>query len=388
MWATGLFLSGSYWLQQLVVGWFTFDTTGSAILTSIALGLDPLPFLLLGPVGGIIADRWDRRYIASAAAVYLAVVTLGLGVMAIADLVVTWHMMVYALAIGVSFPIMEPSRAALTAKTVPKANLLNAFALNGLAQNASRLVFPIVGGVVIALFGPGQALIGAAVFYVLVAVTALRVDRGIAGGSVGRRDSAITQFWEGARYARREPVILGILLIGVLLPLTYVPSVNRMMPVYASEVYSIGPTGLGLLMGAIGVGSTLGTVVLALLGGVRQRGRVIVLTLGGSAAGMIVFSQMDALPAAIGVLVVLSGTGTLYWSVSGATVQAIVPDDLRGRVSSLSSMSMGLFPVGSLLFGGIAQLRGAQSATATAGLIMAFCVVFAGFKFRDLWNFR
>ena len=141
-------------------------------------------------------------------------------------------------------------------------------------------------------------------------------------------------------------------------------------------------------MGAIGVGSTLGTVVLALLGGVRHRGRVIVLTLGGSAAGMIVFSQMDALPAAIGVLVVLSGTGTLYWSVSGATVQAIVPDDLRGRVSSLGSMSMGLFPVGSLLFGGIAQLRGAQSATATAGLIMAFCVVFVGFKFRDLWNFR
>ena len=161
-----------------------------------------------------------------------------------------------------------------------------------------------------------------------------------------------------------------------------------MMPVYASEVFAIGPTGLGLLMAVIGVGSTIGTIALASTRELSRRGQVLVVTIMLSCATMVGFSLADGLALAMTLLLLVSAVATVYWSLSEALVMEISPDHLRGRVASLAGASMGLFPLGSVIFGGIAEVRGPQTATFVAGLVMAACVGLLLLKFRQLWSFH
>ena len=345
VWTAGLSMTGSYWFQQIVIGWLMFDTTGSAVLTSIALGLDTLPFLFLAPVGGIVADRWDRRHVMAVATTYMAVVTLGLAVVVMSGKVQTWHILAYALIIGLSFPLMDPAWLSLMVKTVPKKNIVNALALNGLAGNGSRLVFPPIGGLIIARLGPGQALVAGAALYAVASAAILAVTRYEVDQREGRRGSGLSQFTEGLRYVRSDPIVLVLVLMTALLPLTFLPAVNRMMPVYASEVFAIGPTGLGLLMAVIGVGSTIGTIALASTREIGRRGRVLVVTIMLSCATMVGFSLADGLASAMTLLLLVSAVATVYWSLSEALVMEISPDHLRGRVASLAGASMGLFPL-------------------------------------------
>ena len=388
VWIAGLFMSGAYWIQQIVIGWLVFDMTQSAIFTGLALGLDSLPYLFLGPLGGIVADRWDRRHVIAISNIYMALITLGLAIVVAYGAVQTWHILTYALVIGISYPIMDPGWLSLMANSVPKKNIVNALALNAIVGNGTRLAFPPIGGLIIAIYGAGPALIFGAGLYGVSSAAFLAITPSKARDQIGRRVSLLKQFFEGIQYVKHQPVILGLILMTVLMPLVYLPSVNRMMPVYASDVFEIGPTGLGMLMAAIGFGCTVGAVALASIKVISQRGKTVVVTIMFSSAVMLVFSLIDDLMLATTLLALVSAISTIYWSLSEAIILEVTPDDIRGRVVSLSGIGMGLFPLGSLTFGSIAEHLGPQSATFTAGLVTAGCVLLLLTTFRKIWSFH
>lgn len=388
VWTAGLFMAGAYWLQQIVIGWLVFDMTKSAIFTSLALGLDALPFLFLGPLGGIIADRWDRRHIIAVSGMYMALITFGLAFVVIYGTVQTWHILTYALIIGISYPIMDPGWLSLMVKTVPKKNIVNALALNAVVGNGTRLAFPPIGGLIIAIYGAGPALIFGAGLYALSSVAFLAVTPSKIRQQISQRMSLLKQFFEGIHYVRHQPVVLGLILMNVLMPLVYLPAVNRMLPVYASNVFEIGPTGLGMLMAAIGAGCTVGATVLASIKMISQRGKTVVVTIMLSSAIMLGISLVDDLMFATTLLVLVSAISTIYWSLSEAIILEVTPDDIRGRVVSLWGIGMGLFPLGSMTFGTIAELLGPQSATFTAGLVIAISVLLLLATFRKIWSFH
>lgn len=347
-----------------------------------------LPFLFLSPVGGILADRWDRRHIMAATSLYQTCFAVALGILVMFGDVRAWHIMAYALGIGLSFPLIEPARVSLLARIVPKESIVNAFALNGLAVNVSRLIFPFMGGLLISIFGPGESLVIAGAIFVAAAVTVLSITVQTTTGKFTKKRSAALEFKEAVIYVKGEPTVLGILLIGVLIPMMYVPSVNRMMPVYASEVFAVGPTGLGLLMGSLGAGSTLSSISLAVLGNISYKGRVIIGALALTGLGMLVFSRLDHLIEGVLTLILLSGIVSVYWNLGSATLQLVVSDEFRGRVASLATMSMGFFPFGSLIFGGIAQAHGAQTATTAAGIALLFCTIILSLRFSAVFQYR
>lgn len=388
VWIAGLFMAGAYWLQQIVIGWLVFDMTKSAIFTSLALGLDALPYLFLGPLGGIVADRWDRRHVIAVSGVYMALVTLGLAIVVIYGAVQTWHILTYALIIGISYPIMDPVWVSLMAKTVPKKNIVNALALNAMVGNGTRLAFPPIGGLIIAIYGAGPALIFGAGLYGVSSAAFLAVTPSKIRQQIGQRMSLLKQFFEGMQYVRHQPVVLGLILMNVLMPLVYLPSVNRMMPVYASDVFEIGPTGLGMLMAAIGFGCTVGATALASIKVISQRGKTVVVTIMLSSVIMLGMSLIDDLLLATTLLVLVSAISTIYWSLSEAIILEVTPDDIRGRVVSLWGIGMGLFPLGSMTFGTVAEFLGPQSATFTAGLVIAICVLLLLTTFRKIWSFH
>ena len=366
LWLSTLSVSGGFWTQIVVIGWFTYDRTGSPLLTSLVLGMDSLPFLIAGPVGGVLADTWDRRKLLMAATVYQILVTTGFATVLIIDLGQTWHIFVFVFAMGASWAISEPSKSALIPNVVPSSGLVNAFALNTLAFGASRLVMPLIGGALVVAAGPGPTLLVSSTLYALTFVSTRAIGTPAPRERVDGGVRPLRRFLQGAGYVRDNRVILGLMMLLGAAALMFFPFVHGLLPVYASDVYGVDAAGLGLLMSLIGAGNIVGTVVAASVGNVRRKGVFIVVSLAVVAVAMAGFSRVSGMAPAAPLLMIANGALMTFLSILSASVNSIVPDALRGRVASISTMTFGIFPAGSLIAGAMAQVMGVQDATLVA----------------------
>ena len=388
VWVSNIFIGSGFWIQVLLVGWLTFDLTRSPLITSLALGLEGVPFLLAGPIGGVIADLWDRRKLLMVMYATRAVITAIFAALIIVGDVKIWHIFGFVFAMGLMSAMSSPSRNAMVPNVVPRQNLVNAFAMIMLAHSGTRLAVPVVAGLLIAAVGPGRTLWLGSVMYLGASLAIMLVHTGPAHEHETRRGPALAQFVDGARYVKGEPFVLAILIIGGVLTLLFMPFVHGLMPVYASEVFNVGPAGLGILMSTMGVGATLGTIVMASVGDVRYKGRVLVFSFALAIAAMVAFSRSTSVASSIPSLIVLSIALSTFFILRIAAVQAVVPDNLRGRVMSLEAMTGGLFPLGALLSGGLALLLGAPAATLMAGGLMTVVTVVVLLRFRSVWSFK
>ena len=371
LWAASAASSGGFFLQQVVIGWLAYDITRSAFLTSLAMGLDALPLLLAGPFGGLLVDVWDRRKLLVTMFAYQGLVALTFSVLVILDAVAVWHLFVFVLASGTAWIVIDPGRSALIAQIVPRENLMNAFSLMSLGFSLMRLAAPVLGGVLMAIAGPGPALVlqGGLILAASGLASMLSLDRPVPKQLNLR--TALPEIGEALSYVRKEPVILGLLLVGALPATLAIPFANGLMPVLAAEVYEVGPTGLGILLSCIGAGATLGTIALATLGDIRRKG---VLILGSAAlvvACMVSLSQSGSFVDAVPLVLVLGIGVTGMLTLVGGSVQSVVRDEYRGRVGGLFTLTWGISPLGFLLAGGLAEVLTAQYALLVAGGAMA-----------------
>ncbi len=379
LWTSTLTTGAGFWTHLLVVGWLGYSLTGSPLMTALLMGIDALPFLVVSPIGGVIADSWDRRKLMVVVSSYQAVVTAAFAGLLALDMVAMPVLFGYVLAMGVSWAMWDPLRTAVIPTTVPKRSLVNAFALNIMAFNGSRLIMPTLAGVVLALAGPVPALAAGSVLYVLSALAATRVAVRRAANEGPRRGPA-SQLAEGALFILREPVLLGLMMIVVTMVLLLMPVMNGLMPVYAAKVFGAGPKGLGLLMTSLGVGTVLGAAVVATIPTPRNRGVAIVAALGVVVVALIALTRVTSVAAAMPVLVVMGAALSGGFAIQGAWIQTLVSDELRARVASLSAMTVALYPVGSLLLGGIAEITSVQTATLVSvglGTALVGAVLFA-----------
>lgn len=388
MWGATAFSSGAFWLQQVIIGWIAYELTKSPFLTTVAMGLDALPILIVGPVGGLLADSWDRRKLLAGMLAYQCAATAVFGVVVMLGTLETWHIFAYIFAMGFAFVILDPTRMTIIASSVPSNSIVNAFALNSLGFSVMRLAAPVVGGGVLALWGAGPALMLEASLHLVAVGFALGLRLPVVEQTPLRFRSAFSRIAEGARYVKYEPVILGICLMGVLMPLLGFTFVNGLMPVYAAEVFFVDSVGLGLLMASIGAGSTLGTLVLASFSTISSRGRVLILAVFLTGVTMMLFSRVPTMGTAFPLLMLVSASTMLYFSTASATIQSLAPEAFRGRVASLYALSFGALPVGSLLAGAMAQRWGAPMATLLAGAFMLAALLVLGLAFRSLWRLR
>lgn len=385
-WFSTLSMSAGTWVHEFVIGWLTYDLTRSPLLTSLALGLGALPYLLVAPLGGVLADRFDRRKVLVVNSTYQAALTAGFSTLVVTGAVEPWHIFAFILAVGVSWAIHDPTRVAIVPNTVPRQNLVNAFALNGLAFNASRLAVPAVAGLLIALLGPGSTLYLASALFLGGTAAVLRMELKREVHSETTQGNPLRQLVEATRYTLKEPIVLTLTVLTAIPMLVLFPFVHGLLPVYAAEVFEYGPTRLGLMLSALGVGASVGTITIASFGDVPHKGRFLLLGLALVIVSMVVFSRIGHAVSPLPVLMVMAGSLTTYFTLSGAAMHAIIPDELRGRVSAIGVMTWGFLPLGSIVSGGLAARFGAPSATLIAGLFVA--VVLAAFapKLRRVWQ--
>ena len=388
--ATAIFSSG-FWLQQVVVGWLAYEITGSPLLTSMALGLDALPILVGAPFGGLISDKFNKKILLSIMYSYQAVLMIGYSVVIAMGYANIWNLFIFIFLVGISWIINDPARMSLLAVIIPKKSLINAFALNSMAFSVMRLLIPAAGGFSLAIFGPAPLFIVEAIL-MLSAATAIMMIQLDKDSSFDNSDRSAKQLLadlkSGVTYVVNQKTIIGLTFMTVNMVILVMPFVHGLMPVYAAEVFEVGPQGLGLLLSAAGLGSLIGTVILASCTQITRPGKILFVLLGFLGVLMATLAIANIYSVAMVVIMLLSGSMMSYFSISGATVQGILPDQYRGRVTGIYMMAWGLMPVGSLLAGSIANVVGPQLSTLIGSSLIFVSLIAATYCFKGVWKYR
>ena len=389
LWFTSLINAGSNWLQQVTLGWLAFELTGSPLTAAIVFGVRSLPQLLIGPVGGVLGDRFDRKHFLMAMTAYMSVLALGFALLLSLGNVQAWHLIVFTLLQGTGQAMVQPVRQALVANTVPQADLMNAIALNSLAQTAMRVVGPAIAGVLIALSGPALnfGIQGAAFSLTLVLLIPMHAP--FTNLTRGRKHLPFREsFVGGISYVAHQPTLLGLMLIA-LVPTVFTTPINLgLLPVFAKEVLHVDSDGLGILYSAQGVGAVIGTLVIASMGNFARKGMLLAVAAVGLAVMITLYSQVTVFLLAIPVLALGTCCFMTYQTMNHTIIQTITPDDFRGRVMGLQMMDHGLTPLGTLIFGTIAEFYGVSTAMFIAGSCALLVVIVILVRFPAIRTYR
>jgi MFS family permease len=361
-----LFFSGQLisligtWMQNVAQAWLVYRLTGSSLLLGSVTFAGQFPVFLTSPLGGIVADRYNRQRVVIAtqtASMILAFVFAGL---TLSHRITVPEIFVLAILRGIVNAFDIPGRQAFLVEMVGKEDLINAIALNSSMFNGARIIGPAIAGIVVAKIGEGWCFFSDAVSYIAVIVGLMMMR--VAPRAIKPMGSPIEHVIEGFRFVRETAPIRALLLLLGLVSLVAMPY-TVLMPVFADRVLHGGPRALGILMGATGLGAMLGALTLATRTGVRGLGRWVTFSCAGFAISLMAFSLSKSFWLSAALLVPVGFCMMLQMSASNTLIQAMVPDELRGRVMSVYSMMfMGMAPWGALLGGAIADRLGAPIA--------------------------
>lgn len=366
LWLAGLIAFVVRWLELLAVGVFAYQATGSAFLVAMLTMLRLLPMGLFGAPLGALAERVERRSALIAVTAMLTAVSVTVATLASTGLLEVWHLAVAGFLNGVAWATDNPVRRMMIGDVVGPDRMGPAMSLDVGANNASRMLGPTVGGLMLATLGiAGVFWLGAALYGVGL-IASLRIG-------VRSRPAVIdpvptlTRMREGLLWTRGDRRMTGVLLITVIFNVFGWPS-SSMIPVLGKDDLHLGPEGVGLLAGVDGVGAFVGALAIAALARPDWYGRIY---LGGISLYLTSMVGFAALPAVVGpvpwpagVALFLCGIGGAGFSVMQATLVYLhSPADMRGRLLGLLSVCIGVGPVGFFYLGFMAEAVGAQAAT-------------------------
>jgi MFS family permease len=357
------------WMQSVAQSWLVYRLTGSAVLLGTVGFASQIPVFLLSPLGGVVADRRDRRRVLLATQAFSMLLALTLALLTLTGRIQVWQVLALAALLGVANGFDIPARQSFVVELVGRQDLVNAIALNSSMFNGARIVGPAVAGVVVAAVGEGWCFFANGVSYVavLASLAALRLPARSAPPAGGA--SPLAQILEGWRFVARTAPIRALLLLLGLVSLTGMPYAV-LMPVIAEDVLHAGASGLGLLMGASGTGALAGALVLARRTSLQGLGTWVASAALTFGVALIVFSFSRHFWLSVILLLPVGFAMLLQMSSSNTLIQSMVPDELRGRVmSAYSMMFMGMAPLGALLAGGLAETVGAPATIAIGGAV-------------------
>lgn len=356
------------WMQQVAQSWLIYRLTNSALLLGLVGFAGQIPIFLIAPIGGHVADRVDRRRIIIVTQTAAMILAFTLAALTLSGRIHEWHIVVLAACLGIVNAFDMPARQAFIVQMVERDDLMNAIALNSSMFNGARVVGPAVAGILVAAIGEGWCFFanGASYIAVLAGLLMMTTERFVPKQIAG---SALQNIVEGFRFVAGNAPIRALLLLIAVVSFTGMPYAV-LMPVFADRILHAGARGLGILMGASGIGALLGSIMLALRSTVRGLGRWVAVSCAAFGAMLIAFSVSRSLWLSVAILVPLGMSMMVQMSSSNTLIQSMVPDELRGRVmAAYTMMFMGMGPLGALGAGTVADRVGAPVAVIVGGII-------------------
>ena len=380
----GQFLSQiGTWLQSAAMAWLVLELTHSAFAVGLLAFWQFGPYALLGLFGGALADRMDHRKTLILTQVALALCSTAIAILTLTHVVVLWEAYAIAAMRGLSLVLNNPSRQAFIFQMVGRDELPNAIALNSSLANATRILGPGIGGILIAAFGVGVCFAIDALSYVavIIALLMMRVDE-LLEQEQGRRTTMLTSVIEGLRYVRQTPPLRIALIMFTVIAMVCI-NFSVLLPLLASDTLRAGAEVYGLLTACFGAGALAGALISASIG--RISWPILLAGAAGFGLGELLLAPQRTV---VGAVVLLLATGicyTIYTSTTNAMVQLSAPPYLQGRVAGLYSyIFAGSSPFGALLAGSLAARGGTDLAFLVAGGTAVVCALFGLIMWRRL----
>ena len=373
------------WMQRLAMSWLVYRISHSVVILGIVAFAGQIPSILLTPVAGVVADRYNRHKMliaTQALAMFQAVLLAGV---VFTHTVNIPYLIVLSICLGIINAFDMPIRQSFVIHMIDKKeDIGNAVAINSSMVNTAKLLGPSIAGIIIAAAGEGPCFVLNALSYLIVIGTLVVMKINVAKPQTAPR-KVWHQLREGFRYTFGFAPVRNLILLLALVSLTGMPYMV-LMPVFAKDILHGGAQTLGFLTGASGIGALAGAIYLASRKSVLGLGRVIPAAAALFGAALICFALSQTTWLSM-VFLFLAGLGMMLQMAACNTVlQTMVEDEIRGRVMSFYAVAFtGTMPFGSLMAGGLAKIIGAPSTLLIGG---SFCVLAAVLFYTQLPKIR
>ena len=363
------------WMQMTAQSWLVLTLTHSSTWLGIIIALQTLPVLVLGPYGGVIADRVDKRRLMVILQTAMGVQALVLGVLTVTGAVTVAEIGVLATLLGLNNAFENPARQSFMLELVGPEHLRNAVSLNSVLFNVARTLGPAVAGILIATVGVGVCFLCNAVSFVTVVASLITLDR-TALKPTPPALRARGQLREGLRYVRATPQLaVPLAMMAAVGCLTYEFQVT--LPVMADRGLHVGATGFGFMTAAMGLGAVLGGLFVAARGRTGLRPLVIAAT--AFALTMVLATGAPSLDVELLALALAGGASIGFMSTGNSTLQLSAAPEMRGRVMSLWFVAFqGSTPIGGPVVGWLMAVIGPRAGLGL-GAVTAAIVALGGF---------
>ncbi len=371
------------WIQIVAQSWLIFQLTKSAYLLGVVGFLGAFPIFLLSLFGGVIADRMNKRKILLCTQTLFMFLAFTLAVLTQTKIVTSSQIMVIAVLEGIVMAFDAPSRQAMVIELVGKEHLLNAIALNSVAFNSSRVIGPVLAGILVAAIGmSGCFYINAISFFAtLFALLVIKINY---KNKNDKLNSALMDVKAGLIFIKNNKRILALLLMVAVTSL-FGFSYMILMPVFAQQVLGIGIKEFGYLMASAGIGALCAGLTLARLGNFKSKGKLLIVSCLLFSLALISFSIFKVYIISLIVLSAIGGFGVMSTALINTLLQTMVEDEFRGRVMSAFMITFaGVIPFGNLLSGVIAQTWGVSCALFLSGVACFISFSLINFFVKDL----
>lgn len=363
------------WMQTVALGWLVFTLTGSGTALGIVTAVQFVPMLLLGPYGGLLADRLDKRRLLMATQAGLGAISLLLGVITALGIVQVWMVMALALGLGLLVAADNPARQSFVLEMVGPDRLQNAVSLNSILMNSARAVGPALAAVLIATVGTAPAfLINAATFAATIWALASMDTALLHRAPPAPR--AAGQVRAGLAYVgRTTELLVPLAMLAIVGTLAYEFSV--VLPLFAEGSLNGGAATYGLLTSAMGAGAIAGGLVVAARGRTGLRPMSVAAGLFGAA--ILLAAAAPNLPLALLALTLVGAASVLFLATGNSTLQLRSAPAMRGRVMALWAVAfLGTTPIGAPIIGAVSEHLGPRGGLVVGALS---CLVAAAIGF-------
>ena len=356
-------------MTNIARGWLVQDMTGSAFMVTTVNAMGMVPVLAFSLLGGVIADRMNRRLILIASDAFNLLVLLLLAMLVVTDVVRVWHVFALSLLHGVGFSLGMPARTATVSNLVSADDMASGVSLFSTIFSAGQLVGPALAGYLINAYGMGAAFIAACstIAPALVLLAVLRVRRPEPGREASAQVSVLRSIGQGFGYVRQRSVLIGLMLMGLAITVFAMPY-QAILPVFAGDVLEVGPSGLGWLGAMGGVGAIAGSITVASFSAPRQMKMLMIASGLGLGVFIALFAVSTVYALSLAFVLVAGYLFQMFITSNYTLIQIIPPDYIRGRVLSIRMIVVGAGPVGMVLLGTGAEAIGPAAATALMGM--------------------
>jgi predicted MFS family arabinose efflux permease len=374
MWFGACTSSIGTWMQIVAQGWLIYRLSHSAFLLALDQFLAGIPIFLFSLIGGVVADRAERRKILLGSQyVQMACATI-LTVLVITGRIHVWHMLCLSFVSGLAQAFGGPAYSALIPSLVDREDMPNAIALNSIQFNMAITIGPALAGQALAKLGEPWCF-GLNALSFLAPVISLSMIRARYLPEK-TNESLLGSLKQGIKFVRKQGSMEALIVLAFCMTALSMP-MRTYIPVFVKDVFHRGPETYGNLLSLMGIGSICGSLTIAAMGNIRNKGRVALTTLISLGVGIIGFSLSRSLPLSYAMLVLVGASMMTVFATVTSLVQLITTNEMRGRVMSVYNCAFrGGMPMGNLLSGWLVPMFTAPIVLGVNGLVLILMALY------------